>query len=1598
MAQDEIKNENQFAFGSMDLTNSPDSIDKPNYISAQNVDFDPQIGTGAFQTVGSGKTVSPFLGNRQLFTPEDPVHQNKKIRLDNLDPSGSAYTIDGVFDQNGHAMIPSGTTTGTFDAMVAFLDTAFATANIVVIKTNFTTNVSVTYEITTIHTSFAVPYIDWSIPASGSLTSTTIQEPIDDSIAKRLQPVRGQETLGKIYTLYAPVFYDPFSWDLTGNSSNEGGLMGLTTLQSHGIIGQEKIHITSTNSTINGDWIAEKVDGFTFKILGLAYAAISPVPAGSIVITKVSTYLEIWRYRESDEVAYRMLSTTKVPVRLKNLVDLNAQPIDSSTDLIKWVDWEDYPRYFEFKNSYVTDGALVINGGIYYYDTLGEESLLILANNATITYTTQLQSGGNLQGASWDYSAWGSVDGTNQIKITGWTGQHPIYAGNDNSTTSIVGVDPLLLQSTGKIDVVQVDNITPGIWKYIYLKGVQYFNGGIVGYSITRVIINETQTSVSIQHTGNENDTQVQDIGTLQYVPPIFKTGRNINTTRNRNVITNLKLKTIPDLSAWALTFKHNICKRRIDAIQNNFDGNGGVTGTAQEFQKILNYDLVGYMINEVQRFGLIARDKKTGEYFFAGFIVDDIKIDAALTNAASINDPTRRNNPNTCPVTADTSPFLDNNLTSSTFPITDVCIPYVQFTDIDWNFQIGNTIVSELIDQIQIVRAETIAEVLGSGLGIPADVAIATGVDNLTGVEAPDTTTFAPFFAFPYISADPINGVSAPAAAVTNITPSVNRKTISIYCSDFYVTGNYPAVDTAADNILINGKILVDDGLFAINAPSPDDSADDNSLNYTSLFDPDLVANDIALSFDIDEHAQVGTGQSIEVAGGDVFTNVVMRTPTNDKWGWVFESLFIRTTAGLPEIDPGANANQIAYAVQYYRALTNKYGNAENTNYIDTQAFCNSGASTVDVFGGDTFTISHYLKFRGNDMLHTYGQEQGFAGGLNIYTQSRVNVQLRATELNSVGGTQYYYPYNATIFQWLTQQTLENFSYNKGYSIFGQTQFQTYRGFDATQEQQQDLITGEVWSLQEVVNSLSRNLRVFPALNIKIEDLQYGGITHHATMNGELVSWQPRMFKRQFFDTNNMLQDVEGSTLVVGDGTVLKQRSVDITQFGCCNKFAIVSGQSAGGDDIKLWPSAYSKTMCRFGRDGLVDISQRANFDGYIKEMVTPYNIANNGIYYNVDNHVYLSVFKTGGLSSLINYDNSLIGNGITSTWDARRKVAIWSARLLQGIIPYDATVHYRMGTFVLFEGVLYLSLVDNIINIIPYDTDNWMKVTTLDFNYQGLATYFTPAGCTAGNYYYYKDVIYLCDNNSPAQTLPTDTAYFTPVSNYITEPLDIISFAWHEKRNGFSAFITPTPKLYIQGSYYYYSFSPRINADGTLPKPYMFQEQVSSAGLLNWYNRNQKPNVTLEDYPLTAKGYIKIVKNSYRQILKEFTNIFVQYRQIGTVLSDEKEAPYKVIVETNYGTGQRTTVSREDWDYDTLARFIFKAFIKNDELTSDGGNNPDSDTSQMYGTWCSLTIIFNDDDNSYPYFGTRLLVTSSGGQLSSVTAKAELMEVITV
>jgi hypothetical protein len=1008
---------------------------------------------------------------------------------------------------------------------------------------------------------------------------------------------------------------------------------------------------------------------------------INPFGLGEVGVATKDLSKDEWTYT-------RLLRSKELELTIYNQCDVQGD-ISSERKSIYFVDGST-PRFFTYnqKAPYVLDGAVnILNPefGTYSYGNIDEQTRQIQGRPSfDINFIEQPQSGGSLYSGNHRYFARGVLaDGAR----TDWSlpsNEIPVFVPNTTqAAVKIIG--NISGTQTNKANIISISNINPDLYQFIEVACINYLSIGIdtTTYGIfAKVLTQSGVTSIQLTHTGREEGQDlIPDELVVETV--IYTSAKNNEIVDNRYLLSNLSTPPQEDIQKLLSQAKYSIKKKEISrAGQYPSFTFGSYQDPANVFYN------KGYMMNETYRIAARVR-------FVNGFTSDIFKLfDVTInTEGPSASNPGRIAGLDSYDLnTEDVNPNEKRLL-----------VPYIEISGID----IQNTLIlgvpaSTIIERVEFFRAEVdIKTVLGWSLCVP-QVQCKFGETGFL-VSPPFWSVGTPGI----IMSNPLDSSLQP------VPDSSKLDTFAVLSYDFPFISNVEGSPGTFGGLQIEWAIPSSlkyyDPRFTYNTPEVlgvPAGYNWNDLFYGVYFMDDVISgssteikpNDIIINFGQQEF-EADQLDTTTVPKSHYRPYVFMTTPSpqnvpvsfsrlvNLDETVLFEGIYVTKSYGSITTQTSAFVNRPGYVIktptrlnsltanadfgmrmcQIKRPTTTQYSTSGQDRYVYVGAYQDLiTGSTIDIFGGDTFTSEvryrHLAKTKATTGTYTGGLQQA----VSLVTQTRTNpymvykqddVPLWPSDFESQGQT-------SLLDDWFKTLDIDQYFYNNGYSpdlIAG------YRIGADPDGSPTSFETRVIYSDLKVQGSRVNNYRRFGLLSYTDLDPSFGAIIDMKNVNGELFTLQPNKYQRQFFNTRGTLQLSDSSQIVLGDASVLSRPGVTITSFGCSDKWSVRKGRSQGGDDVLYWYDKLRKKFIRFGSDGAVPLSDRAQ----------------------------IRTLASNGFKWLLNNNTPALDYGIHGVWNQLLSEVTWTCRAYK-----KPDLEWSLGTDIQQGEIVYLNDEINFIN----------------------------------------------------------------------------------------------------------------------------------------------------------------------------------------------------------------------------------------------------------------------------------------------------------
>jgi hypothetical protein len=952
----------------------------------------------------------------------------------------------------------------------------------------------------------------------------------------------------------------------------------------------------------------------------------------------------------------RLLRSKNLTLGYENLIDVVGEKNGDVVSLYYADDINEY-RNFTYRGGYVTDGALnVVDADNYYsLDFVSEQSQLEPYPVGTpVVLDSQIQVGGGLTSGNKRYTL---------VYVTNFGGEtEPIPLSNPvnvfspslgGSAIDLCGDDDGTV--TSKINVLTLPACNTAIFPKVKLICVSYTDT-----TATAVVVNTFSTSLNTQnvyHTGLEITSEY----TTAFLNPTKEEvlhGLNNRILDNRLVQSNYVVREQLDFTAFFDSFVLTTeIKDDIVSEGGGIDtaGSGMVVGGYFEPTNVNAY--AGYMDNETYRIGGRVKFKNGG--YSLVFHIEDYTIDAGT----------------------------DISLTTTAGEY--IRARYIQATGMDYNL-LPNGVTIDDIEGIEIMRADCVPEILATGYGYPlygyddgADAYWFPFVNNQFnlateyGLYSRLMNFISPDLIFKNTRAEFISGDSlyysdiCQQSYLNNYLNASTTNSVFSQQTGYISTANYSS-DALVDSFFVESTVNSPTSNSAITIPSA--STNKLAISYGILgLNNYYCAN------------QLTTANPAGLGSDKTYYN---RYAPN-------QTILVTTSNLIPSYDGDTAVTYAGIYMQYYRPLTNKYGAHEDTIYKPTGTFVDTTATTIDIWGGDTFIEKTTYKMGIFDTPVDGTQKDDATIGISFFSQNRVHSQMR---YQYDGG--YIFPFSLSgsaawsdkVADWLEQEVNEGIFYTDAYTI--RNNENAYASYDDSLIYNSDRPTRIRWSDTKPIGSTIDYYSIFRAANIRDLEVANGEIIHMEIINGELWTWQNSYaFMRQFFNNDGQLNTIDSSLVLIGDGSVMSRRGVTLSSIGATHKWSVRKGKSRGGSDIVVWLNSDLGVISRFGADGVLVLSDQFEIRHWLLEQSKILNV--------------------------LEKSEVLWGDNVYTGYDDANKEFLFSFRNWIDIVPFDG-VPYAKGSIVQYSTDLtfyaipkyYIAKKDTS-GQYPNDTNYWLDIT---------------------------------------------------------------------------------------------------------------------------------------------------------------------------------------------------------------------------------------------------------------------------------------------
>ena len=1016
-----------------------------------------------------------------------------------------------------------------------------------------------------------------------------------------------------------------------------GVINGLINITVDGIVGFGTVIVGSVNGVqnANGVWTATPVSATpTTTTLQLNLSVfIGTYTGGGTLIANPYGLSQISHVAENPDVdvytVTRLIKTKRLGFTTQKQPKLVGD-VNINNVSLYFTDFFNTIRAIYYKGDIVQDGFLNVynSSADYSYETIDEQT------RAVSNY-----SGYQVELLFPQKQTSGSLtSGTKRYTVRFLTNVLTL-TDSSNITQPIDVYEPLyenldsrIFGTTGvttKINTIRVSNILPNTFNFIELICHEYV-GSATETAVTSFVVR--RESLNPDQTEIELEHNGSETVVLIQTGEAVQNGLYIDKCKTLEIVNDTMVYgNISTAQEYDLT--DFIETFNYSIVRQSVEVVDGDRTFGQFYDVENSHKFVGYMPYEWYRFKAVAKFKNN-QTSRAFFLYDVRFVPLAEYDANEFLDTNKRDRRDTSQDQYAIHEYGNNGFTGELFQYgLRVIIP-------NWDILIDGIPARDLIETIYITRLECVPEVLGSGI-LPRTMF---------------NQSISPIKLFPLAPSD------------VDIINNLSQRQLGFYCFDWIIS-NSPPTYIQGDTIFTIDYSSID---FNLIAPQYEVFTSSNNTDATS------VESEIIEAYDLDSitpsrQLSPTVSYSINYSGGII----------KPRFAYPLRLLILQDElSGAPPIRLGF----------YFRRRQDKYGQINQGVSFYTGAQVDSGDSSTDVFGGDTYCQKQTFK-------STLSTNDSGGLGLIFFSHNRINSNLRTVDLDNIGipfGTNTQNP-----LTWLEtnffDQITRNPSYTNRDSIQGNAAYNPFEPIPSSYP------TRKYYSLKKPSNAIRDNFRVILPFNFNDSKNVHGAITELVNRNERLFTIQISGITVEYFDGSGRLVTSDSGEIVFGDGSAFAKTGDNLSNYGTEHQFAVVTGRTMGGKDVNYYIDTRMNVFVRSGQDGTRDLGMVVNMNEFFQTRMR---------------------FLKGK-----NIPTS--GQGLHGAWNNRLKQVIFTARGWKDDIPeWVIFKSYVVGQVVFFQEeqeipIFYECLVDNVADTTPIERpDLWKRIDFIDDRYYSVWT----------------------------------------------------------------------------------------------------------------------------------------------------------------------------------------------------------------------------------------------------------------------------------
>jgi hypothetical protein len=357
---------------------------------------------------------------------------------------------------------------------------------------------------------------------------------------------------------------DPIGYIRTGIA------IGTNDIQSGDEVIISGFDSTTGGEGLNGVWIVDigtgslllAGSGFQTISLPTSYNSNTVVKKNIVGVGQVSHAIKNFdgSWTHTKLIASRALGLFQ-DFRVDSFVKTN-----SYYTILSWTDNNQTPKLLNYVGEYIENGFLINDNplGLYDYGSLEDSSKMLIGDSGLSVSVIQSDTGGALTTGSYVYFVRGVGADFSKSEFSFPSNPMPVF------TASSFNVDETLLfegsldsAASEKLNTLTISNIPAGVYKYIEIAFVKYFDNSFSFRLIEQVPIGNSDTSLTYQHVDNSSVTALATTD-LFAIYIYIKKALNLQEIDNRLVLSNVELQKDYNITSFAQAITFTVKRKEL--------------------------------------------------------------------------------------------------------------------------------------------------------------------------------------------------------------------------------------------------------------------------------------------------------------------------------------------------------------------------------------------------------------------------------------------------------------------------------------------------------------------------------------------------------------------------------------------------------------------------------------------------------------------------------------------------------------------------------------------------------------------------------------------------------------------------------------------------------------------------------------------------------------------------------------------------------------------------------------------------------------------------------------------------------------------------